>query len=117
MEYLHNENMGIEVHHWMPKSKIQCNDFFVCCIDPALHRKIHSERSVQWYIDEVGIENLLMDSAIMFAKWLGELGTMYHPNFDRYVKMIHEINKDPVNFEHVLAATRQCAFDIHLGGD
>jgi hypothetical protein len=101
----------------MPKSKIQCNDFFVCCIDPALHRKIHGEKSVQWYIDSVGIENLLADSAIMFAKWLGELGTMYHPHFDRYVKMIREIHEDPGNFEHVLSATRRCAEDIHLGGD
>jgi len=112
IEHLHLEHPYKEVHHWMPKSKIQCNDFFVCCIPHELHYEIHSKRSVQWYIEREGRENLLLDSAIMFARWILTTSAREHPNYKRFVEMILEINKQPDVYEHVLEATRKCAFDI-----
>jgi hypothetical protein len=116
MEYLHQEYHNVEVHHWMPKSKIQCNDFFVCCIPPELHYKIHSVKSPQWYIEKEGIENLLLDSATMFAKWLGQTWTMYHPHYDDFVEMIKRIHKNPTDYEYVLAETRKTAEAINTKG-
>lgn len=113
IEYLHQEHSRshpIEVHHWLTKSKIGRNDFFVCCISPQKHYDIHhGSSSPQKFIQEVGLENLLYDSAIMFARWLGCLSTQYHPKFDTYVAMIKEIRKDPTNLSYVLATTRKYA--------
>lgn len=117
IEYLHQEYGGgrsqrMEVHHWLTKSKVGRNDFFVCCIPPEKHHDIHhGNSSPQRFIEEVGLANLLYDSAIMFAQWLGCLGTQYHPKFDAYVKMIKEIGKDPTNLSYVLAVTRKYAGD------
>lgn len=110
LAYLKMEAMTpVEIHHWVPRSKIGRNDFFVCAISPGLHQSIHQERSVSWYIDEIGIENLLLDSATQFAVWLGELAIVQHDYFKLYKDMIRRVAEDPANFEHVLSATRECA--------
>jgi hypothetical protein len=118
--YLHSRNAiesgrPIDIHHWMPKSRIKHNDFFVCCIDPNEHYKIHhGGGSVNGYIEEKGIENLLMDSAIMFAEWLGTSEARTHRYYKYFVAMIKEIAVAPTDYEHVLKATRECSDNIRL---
>lgn len=113
MTYLHGEaTSNIEVHHWMPKSRIQQNDFFVCRVSPEVHREIHADKTVNWYIEKVGIENLLVDSLILFTKWMGTDSGKSQRYAEFYVEMISDINADPENFEHVLAMTKRCEENI-----
>ncbi len=117
MAYLHRRSAApIDVHHWMPKSRIKRNDYFVCCIPPSEHYQIHhGGGSVNGFIEEKGIENLLIDSAIMFAEWLATDAARRHRNYERYVAMIKEIQTSPADFNFVLKTTRECAEDIRQG--
>jgi hypothetical protein len=120
MKYLHDKNASesgqpMDIHHWMPKSRIKHNDFFVCCIHPDEHYQIHhGGGSVNGYIEEKGIENLLMDSAIMFAEWLGTGEARTHRYFKYFTAMIRDIRVSPTDYEHVLKVTRECAENIRL---
>jgi len=104
---------GVEVHHWMPRSKIMQNDFFVCCLSPEKHREIHLKSTVQTFISEQTIEKLLEDSILLFAEWLREEGTQ-HENGSRYRGMLEHIIAEPT-FENALQRTRDTAEEIRLG--
>jgi len=120
MAYLHMRYGGgvgtqMEVHHWMPKSRIKHNDFFVCCLPPAEHYEIHhGGSSVNDFIEQKGMGTLLVDSAIMFAEWLGTEDGHRHRHSDVFTAMIQDIGIDPENYEHVLETTRRYAEDIRL---
>lgn len=120
ISFLHEKyGMGIgkpmEVHHWMPKSRIKHNDYFVCCLSPNVHYNIHHGNStVDGFIEDRGIGNLLMDSAIMFAEWLASSSGRRHRYRDMFVSMIKEIQIDPANYDYVLEVTRRYAEEIRL---
>ena len=117
IRYLHEMHEGkpMEIHHWMPKSRIKQNDYFVCCISPQEHWEIHhGNSSVNKFIESRGIENLLMDSAIMFAKWLGTSESHKNRYRDIFKAMIMDIYLDPANYEYVLKTTRRYAEEIRL---
>jgi hypothetical protein len=116
MGYLHSTHTGnIDVHHWMPKSRIRRNDFFVCCIDKDTHYSIHHGGwSVNGFIEDRGMDNLLMDSAILFAEWLATESAKEHRYYQHFVDMIKNIKVAPTNYEHVLNVTRECAENIRL---
>lgn len=120
MSFLHEKygrgvGRPMEVHHWMPKSRIRHNDFFVCCLDPKDHWRIHhGGSSVNEFIESRGIENLLMDSAIMFANWLGSRDGHRHRYREIFKAMIMDIYTDPCNYEYVLETTRRYAEEIRL---
>ena len=108
-------NGGQEVHHWMPKSRIKHNDYFVCCISSKEHYWVHhGGGSVNAFIEKHGLENLLMDSAIMFATWLGTDSAHRHRYFNEFRGMIEDISLKPTDFHHVLEVTRRVAEDIRL---
>jgi len=117
--WLHNEwmpfNGGEEVHHWLPKSRIRHNDYFVCCISSKEHYWVHhGGGSVNAFIDKHGLENLLMDSAIMFANWLGSDSGRRHRYFNEFRGMIEDIQINPADLNYVLGVTRRVAEDIRL---
>jgi hypothetical protein len=120
MVHLHNKygggtNTPMEVHHWMPKSRIRHNDFFVCCLSPDEHYQIHhGGGSVNAFIEERGMENLLMDSAIMFAEWLGTESGQRNRYSKIFTAMIQDIRIEPSNYDHVLETTRRYAEEIRL---
>jgi len=120
MSYLHMKYGGgtgtqMEVHHWMPKSRIKHNDFFVCCIPPDEHYEIHhGGGSVNAFIEKKGIGTLLVDSAIMFAEWLATEDGHRHRHSDVFTAMIQDIGLDPENYDHVLETTRRYAEEIRL---
>jgi hypothetical protein len=117
--FLHQEyGAGIgkpmEIHHWMPRSKIKQNDYFVCCLHPDEHRKIHSSSTVKEYIEKIGMQELLSNSFQLMTKWLESDGAKRNRYYEYVGKMMVEISKSPLDYEHVLNATRGCAEDIRL---
>ncbi len=81
-------------------------------LTPSDHHEIHHGRStVNGFIEQHKIENLLMDSAIMFAEWLGTTSGKSHRYSGAYTGMIQDINIQPRDFKHVLSVTRRVAED------
>ena len=66
------------------------------------------------FIETKGRDNLLMDSAIMFAEWLGTEDGQRHRHNKVYMAMIQDIRMDPANYDHVLETTRRYAEEIRL---
>ena len=118
ISFLHEKygmGMPMEVHHWMPKGRIRHNDFFVCCLSPNVHYNIHhGDSTVNGFIEDRGIDNLLIDSAIMFAEWLATSSGRRHRHRGLFIAMIREIQNDPANYEYVLETTRRYAEEIRL---
>lgn len=120
MSFLHDKyGMGtgrpMEVHHWMPKSRIKHNDFFVCCLSPKVHYNVHHGNStVNGFIEDRGMDNLLMDSATMFAEWLATSSGRRHRFRGVFIAMIQDMRMDPANYDYVLETTQRYAEEIRL---
>ena len=120
MRFLHNEygvghGTPMEVHHWMPKGRIQQNDFFVCCLSPKDHFEIHhGHSSVNEFIEQRRMDNLLMDSATLFASWLTSKSGQGHRYSKHFIGMIKDIYINPTDFDYVLKITRECAEEIRV---
>jgi len=117
MSYLHavKQVNNMEIHHWIPRSKIRRNDYFVCCIPHEKHWSIHhGDLGVNGFIEEYGEGNLLFDSAMMFAEWLASEHSAKEKHRDSYISMLKEIRGDVENLEHVLSVTRKYAEEIRL---
>ena len=120
MKFLHDEygagvGKQMEVHHWMPKSRIKHNDFFVCCLSPDEHRHIHhGNSSVNAFIEGTGEEVLLKKSIETFEAWLATDAGLTHRNHAHFVEMVDDIRKNPTSFYHVLRATRGCSDRIRF---
>ena len=114
MRYLKNEHPGMEIHHWMPKSRIKQNDFFVIPMTPEAHHEIHHGNStVNRYIESVGINELVVMSLTFFAKWLVTSEGSTHRYKTMFISMVREIRLDPT-YEVALEITRKYAEEIRI---
>ena len=119
LTYLRSENPGLEVHHWMPRSRIKQNDFFVVMLTPSDHHEIHhgvtqdstGVSPIDRYIQSEGVLNLLADSLTNFAIWVSSDSGIRNRNREYYIAMIKEIRLD-MSYEGALAETRRFAEEI-----
>lgn len=112
MSFLHSiSHMNIEVHHWKLRSEIQRNDYFICCLTPEEHKAVHANGPKK-FVEDRGMENLLLDSANLFAKWIQTEEAQKHKNFVEYYGMLKNIHQKPTDFEYVLECTRDCVNEI-----
>ena len=83
MKFLHERDgsAGNDVHHWITRSKIGRNDFFVDMVEHNYHiNVIHGTMSpAKWVIQE-GEEDLLIRSFLLFSEWLA---SSCCPDFER----------------------------------
>jgi len=120
MTWLHREygagvTIRMEVHHWMPRSRIGQNDYFVCCLSPEKHREIHAGKlGVNGFIEEQTLEKLLNDSFVMFRKWTESDDAKNNKNLNLYKSMIKEIGKNELDYDFVLSVTRKFAEEIRM---
>ncbi len=114
MRYLKNEFPGKEIHHWMPKSRIKHNDFFVVPLTPEDHYEIHhGNSSVNRYNESIGVALLVVDSLTMFSRWLVTDSGRTHRYKTMFVSMVREISLDPT-YDVALEITRKYAEEIRL---
>lgn len=114
MRYLKNEFPGKEIHHWMPKSRIKHNDFFVIPLTPKDHHEIHhGNSSVNRYIESKGMAQLVAQSLTMFATWMVTNEGKTHRYKTMFISMIREIHLDPT-YEVALEITRKYAEEIRI---
>ncbi len=114
MAYLKQKYPGKEIHHWMPKSRIKHNDFFVIPLAPDAHYQIHhGDSTVNRYIESVGMASLVAQSLTMFAEWMVTDTGKTHRYKTMFVSMVREISLDPT-YEVALDITRKYAEEIRL---
>ena len=114
MAYLKQEYPDKEIHHWMPKSRIKHNDFFVVPLTPKDHHEIHhGKSSVNRYIESESEVLLVTQSLTMFAKWLVTDSGRTHRYKTMFVSMVREISLDPT-YDVALEITRKYAEEIRL---
>ena len=101
MKWLHREYPGLDVHHWIPRSKIGRNDFFVVMLDHDYHISVvHGDISPSGYVELVGRDELIFSSCKLFIEWLkSDLCDDFHRGF--LIPMIHAIKEDSENAEQI----------------
>ena len=101
------DNYSGEIHHYIPRSHIGTNDFFVVMLPPADHHAIHHESGPnprQW-ADARGMEDLIIQSIDMMSSWVEETN---HQRREMFIDALFSIYTCPTR-EHAIKVTRQLA--------
>lgn len=105
-KWLH-ENYSGEIHHYIPRSNIGTNDFFVVMLSHGEHSEIHhgSGPNPRQWAEDRGMEDLINQSGDMMFTWVQETN---HPRRELFTDALFSIHTCPTR-EHAIEVTRQLA--------